>query len=192
MMDGSAALYSGQFDQARKHYLRAMDLRPKKMAPALGALRSMIPRGRGEERASVARAVQRRVDELLSDPKTRGAGQLLAARKHAALGEPSAAMAHARMAANHLPDLGVVWRVVGEVAAQSELWSKAAEAYGKALKLGLKAQAGTLERLADALDELGLKRYCCRRMVLTHVDLIEKLLNYNTLERRVVTDPQQQ
>lgn len=28
----------------------------------------------------------------------------------------------------------------------------------------------------DALDQLGLKRYCCRRMVLTHVDLIEKLL----------------
>ncbi|KAJ3042071.1 DNA-directed RNA polymerases I, II, and III subunit RPABC5 [Rhizophlyctis rosea] len=28
----------------------------------------------------------------------------------------------------------------------------------------------------QAMDELGLKRYCCRRMVLTHVDLIEKLL----------------
>jgi DNA-directed RNA polymerase I, II, and III subunit RPABC5 len=32
----------------------------------------------------------------------------------------------------------------------------------------------------DALDELGLRRYCCRRMVLTHVDLITKLLVYNS------------
>lgn len=33
----------------------------------------------------------------------------------------------------------------------------------------------------DALDGLGLKRYCCRRMVLTHVDLIEKLLHCTSL-----------
>lgn len=30
----------------------------------------------------------------------------------------------------------------------------------------------------DAMDELGLKRYCCRRMIMTHVDLVEKLLKY--------------
>ena len=36
---------------------------------------------------------------------------------------------------------------------------------------------------SDALDALGLKRYCCRRMLLAHVDLIEKLLNYAPLEK---------
>lgn len=29
---------------------------------------------------------------------------------------------------------------------------------------------------SDVMDQLGCKRYCCRRMLMTHVDLIEKLL----------------
>ena len=28
-----------------------------------------------------------------------------------------------------------------------------------------------------------LERYCCRRMILTHVDLIVKLLHYNIYEK---------
>ena len=36
---------------------------------------------------------------------------------------------------------------------------------------------------SKALDKVGLKRYCCRRMLLTHVDLIDKLLAYNTYKR---------
>jgi DNA-directed RNA polymerase I, II, and III subunit RPABC5 len=32
---------------------------------------------------------------------------------------------------------------------------------------------------SEILDTLGLPRYCCRRMMLGHVDLIDKLLKYN-------------
>ena len=28
------------------------------------------------------------------------------------------------------------------------------------------------------MDQLNLHRYCCRRMIMTHVDLIEKLLKF--------------
>jgi DNA-directed RNA polymerase I, II, and III subunit RPABC5 len=35
--------------------------------------------------------------------------------------------------------------------------------------------------VCTALDQLGMKRYCCRRMLITHVDLIEKLLLYNSI-----------
>ena len=30
----------------------------------------------------------------------------------------------------------------------------------------------------EALDILGLKRYCCRRILLTHVDLIDQVIEY--------------
>lgn len=32
---------------------------------------------------------------------------------------------------------------------------------------------------AEALDALNLERYCCRRMVLSHIDLIDDLIPYN-------------
>lgn len=37
------------------------------------------------------------------------------------------------------------------------------------------------------MDELGLKRYCCRRMIMTHVDLIEKLLKYACILDNIAT-----
>jgi len=36
------------------------------------------------------------------------------------------------------------------------------------------------KEMADIFKELGLNRYCCRRMIISHVDLIEKLLKYNS------------
>jgi DNA-directed RNA polymerase subunit N (RpoN/RPB10) len=38
---------------------------------------------------------------------------------------------------------------------------------------------------SSALDALNLRRYCCRRMLLTHVDLIEKLMAYNLHEKEI-------
>lgn len=34
--------------------------------------------------------------------------------------------------------------------------------------------------VSEALDYLNLRRYCCRRMLISHVDLIEMLLKYNS------------
>lgn len=38
------------------------------------------------------------------------------------------------------------------------------------------------------MDQLGCKRYCCRRMIMTHVDLIEKLLKYAQLSHSLIAD----
>ena len=37
-----------------------------------------------------------------------------------------------------------------------------------------RVQAG--ERPSDVLDDLGLTRYCCRRMILSHVEIIDDLI----------------
>jgi len=33
------------------------------------------------------------------------------------------------------------------------------------------------------LDDLGVKRYCCRRMLLSHVEIIDELLKYERYAR---------
>ncbi len=30
----------------------------------------------------------------------------------------------------------------------------------------------------EALDKLGVKRYCCRRMFISHVEVIKEVINY--------------
>ncbi|MBS7659269.1 MAG: DNA-directed RNA polymerase subunit N [Candidatus Bathyarchaeia archaeon] len=41
------------------------------------------------------------------------------------------------------------------------------------------------EEPAEILDSLGLKRYCCRRMLLSHVDIIDEVLRfYEETEKR--------
>jgi DNA-directed RNA polymerase I, II, and III subunit RPABC5 len=40
----------------------------------------------------------------------------------------------------------------------------------------------------DVLDKLGLKRYCCRRILLTHVDLIDKMLQYEEIDKNILND----
>jgi len=37
----------------------------------------------------------------------------------------------------------------------------------------------------DALDTLGLARFCCRRMFLTHVDFSDQLLHFNSADNAI-------
>lgn len=46
------------------------------------------------------------------------------------------------------------------------------EPYKKMLSEGISSN--------DALDKLKLKRYCCRRIILTYVNLINEILEYST------------
>ena len=37
----------------------------------------------------------------------------------------------------------------------------------------------THEEISSAIDELGVHRYCCRRMILSHTDLIDEVLPFS-------------
>jgi tetratricopeptide (TPR) repeat protein len=132
-----------------------MELDPGSMTAALGALRSLSLPGHAEERDQVRRTVERKVEGYLKRPETRGAAWLLQARQAIALGQVAEAVEAAQLAADRLPTLGVAWRVLGEAEMAAEAWGRAVRAFKGALEVGVEAGAGTFERLADALDELG-------------------------------------
>jgi DNA-directed RNA polymerase subunit N len=62
-------------------------------------------------------------------------------------------------------------RVIGDA---YEEYMKRYEEYQKALQTGEKPK----ETPKQILDALGVNRYCCRRMILTHVDLIGEAAPY--------------
>lgn len=35
------------------------------------------------------------------------------------------------------------------------------------------------EHPKDVLDDLGIERYCCRRMLLSHVELVDEILKFH-------------
>lgn len=40
------------------------------------------------------------------------------------------------------------------------------------------------EKPKDVLDDLGLKRYCCRRMLITHVEIIDEILKLYQIRKK--------
>lgn len=54
------------------------------------------------------------------------------------------------------------------------------ETYNKLLEQGMPPK--------QALDKLGLKRFCCRRMMLAHVDLVDRMLRYTRADAGVDQD----
>ncbi len=152
---GDAALYSGRFEAARAHFLRAMDLRVESMAPALGAIRALVSPGQSEARKQISDRIELKITKLMERDDTIGSAWLMSARLALALHDPGRALDAAHLAVAELPEMGVSWRVMGEAAMAAEHWGEAVEAFQMAVSLGLEAEAGTWERLADAFDELG-------------------------------------
>lgn len=44
-----------------------------------------------------------------------------------------------------------------------------------------KRQANS-EKVPDILQDLGITRYCCRRMFVTHVSLTDEIINYTPMK----------
>lgn len=40
------------------------------------------------------------------------------------------------------------------------------------------AQVAAGKKAGAVLDELGVKRYCCRRMFLSHLDIVDEVISY--------------
>lgn len=49
----------------------------------------------------------------------------------------------------------------------AQMWDE----YSERIKAG--------EKPAQILDELGVSRYCCRRMFLSHVEVMDKVIKYD-------------
>lgn len=63
----------------------------------------------------------------------------------------------------------------GKIISQEyEEYKKRYELYKKAVEAGEKPK----ETPKEILDDLGLERYCCRRMIVTHVDLLDEIAPY--------------
>ncbi|MEL9998569.1 MAG: DNA-directed RNA polymerase subunit N [Thermoplasmata archaeon] len=37
----------------------------------------------------------------------------------------------------------------------------------------------TSDEITKIFDDLGVKRYCCRRMIISHIDLIDEVINFD-------------
>ena len=85
---------------------------------------------------------------------------------------------HVKRGKNHIGDIVIIpvrcftcGKVISDI---YEEYVKRYEDYKKALDAGEKPK----ETPKQILDNLGLDRYCCRRMILTHVDLIGEAAPY--------------
>jgi len=83
-----------------------------------------------------------------------------------------------RRGRNHIGDLVIIpvrCFTCGKVVAPAyEEFIKRYDEYKKAVDAGEKPK----ENPKKILDDLGLERYCCRRMIISHVDLIKDSAPY--------------